>query len=417
MSTPQDQLLLLARSLSGKGNVTGSDINTLLSPELGYLTGTFYGATDPEQAAADDELLWKDYAPNFLRALSLPDTDIRKIIAGEIYRGAAPWDVKRQIEEYTASQAELNPGLINQEGETSDLTKFADKIFEEYNNYQVASAKAARSGSAKDPFVAGGIPSADVNFAPERLAPDLFASLTKEIGARTAESEKFKQRGKMRSSALEFLRRQAEEKKVREAGYEESGKAPLQKLEEQEAAAEGFRGALSRNLANTPMGRGEAGIQGLVPLYKLLVEQPVAGAVGLFRGITDPIYDTAIRNINFVGRETIGKEIPKLPLGKDPLGQILYGKPREETQKPDDGSFQRAENVRFGRTAQDVSQRFAGVEKDISESAKKEKWLQDFTSALGMLVQAKARAAGYTPQREALVARANFLRAGGLSGG
>jgi hypothetical protein len=79
-----------------------------------------------------------------------------------------------------------------------------------------------------------------------------------------------------------------------------------------------------------------------------------------------------------------------------------------------DNSFQRAEDIRFGRTAQQVVDRSENVGKDIVESARKEKWLQDFNSALGMLVQAKARGAGYTPYQETLTARSNFLRAGGM---
>ena len=194
MSIEQDAILALARqqqlagSLGAKGNVTSADIKNLLSPELGYLTGTFYGQQGTGEE--DDELFWMDYAPNFRKALTLPDTDIRKIIAGEIYRGAAPWDVKRQIEEYTASQADLSPGLINQEGETKDLQSFANTVFTEYNNYQVAKTKAARKSAGEDPFVAGGVPYPDMDFAPQYLAPDLFENLAKEAAARNAESNK-----------------------------------------------------------------------------------------------------------------------------------------------------------------------------------------------------------------------------------
>lgn len=403
MSMSQDALLALARAMSAKGNVSSGDINTLLSPELGYLTGTFYGGQDTGQ---DDELLWMDHAPNFRKALTLPDTDIRKIIAGEIYRGAAPWDLKRQIEEYTAGQAELSPGLINQEGETADLQAFANTAFKEYTNYQVAKTKAGRSAAGKDPFVAGGIPSPEMDFAPEQLAPDLFENLAKESVARGAESNLLRQRGKSRSAALEFLSQQKKQAEKRK----EDSKTYYPWDEKSESIPE----SLSRNLANTPMGRGEAGFRGLIPLLKM-AEQIPAGALALYRGVTDPIYDEAIKNVNYIGQETIGKQIPKISLGQDPIGQILYGRNREE--KPgvkDDGSFQRAEDIRFGRTAQDVVKRSEGVEKDISESARKEKWLQDFTSALGMLVQAKARSAGYTPYQEALTARSNFLRAGGM---
>ena len=403
MSMSQDALLALARSLAGKGNVTSADIKNVLSPELGYLTGTFYGQQG--QGEEDDELLWMDYAPNFRKALTLPDTDIRKVIAAEIYRGSAPWDVKRQIEEYAASQADLSPGLINQEGETKDLQSFANTVFTEYNNYQVAKTKAARKFAGEDPFVAGGVPSPEMDFAPQQLAPDLFESLAKEATARNTESNKFNQRAKSRSSALKFL----EQQKQKETKRVEDQQTPYPFDEK----TEGLRSSLSRNLANTPMGRGEAGLTGLFPLLKM-AEQIPAGAAALYRGVTDPIYEEGVRNVNYIAKNTIGKSLEDVSLGNDPIGQILYGRDRKGSKPKDDGSFQRAEDARFGRTAQSVVDRSANVSKDIQESGKKEKWLQDFTSALGMLVQAKARSAGYTPYQETMTARSNFLRAGGM---
>ena len=405
MSIPQDQLLLLARALSGKGNVGSGDINTLLSPELGYLTGTFYGGQDDE---GDDELLWMDYAPNFRRALDLPDTDIRKIIAGEIYRGAAPWDVKRQIEEYTAGQAQMSPGLINQEGETKDLQSFANTVFTEYNNYQVAKTKAGRSAADKDPFVKAGIPDPSLDFPLQQLAPDLFEGLAKEAVARGAESSKLQQRGKSRASALKFL--QEQQNAVRQADVQ---RADDYRARTEFVEPEGFVESFKRNMANTPMGRGEAGFTGLIPQLKYL-EQIPASMLALKNAIVNPIADQALANIDYVGRNTIGQQLPKNLNFGDAVGAMLYGSKQNKSQPTNDGSFDRAENARFGRTAQQVVERSGGVEKDVTESAKKEKWLRDYTEALGVLVQAKARAAGYTPTQEALTQRANFLRAGGL---
>jgi hypothetical protein len=71
MSMSQDALLALARSLSGKGNVSSSDINTLLSPEVGYLTGSFYGQEGGDEE--DDEFMYLKYAPNFRAAMNLTD--------------------------------------------------------------------------------------------------------------------------------------------------------------------------------------------------------------------------------------------------------------------------------------------------------------------------------------------------------
>jgi len=401
MSIPQDQLLLLARALSGKGNVSSGDISTLLSPELGYLTGTFYGGQDAEQAAQDDELLWMDYAPNFRKALTLPDTDIRKIIAAEIYRGAAPWDVKRQIEEYTAGQADLSPGLINQEGETKDLQSFANTVFSEYNNYQVAKKKADRTAAGKDPFVAGGIPSPEMDFAPEQLAPELFENLAKESAARGAESKKFQQRGKSRAAALEFLSRgksfnPATEKlpTYEDANYFDwaSGGTGLQDEQANFAKqVEGYQKEYMKRVDRlNQVKRG--GWKRLFP--ELRSEQEALAAAQRGVDVYKKQFDTAFE------------------AAKTKLGMYTPEKIVNPSQK--DNSFQRAEDIRFGRTAQQVVDRSENVGKDIVESARKEKWLQDFNSALGMLVQAKARGAGYTPYQETLTARSNFLRAGGM---
>lgn len=400
MSIEQDQLLLLARALSGKGNVSSGDINTLLSPELGYLTGTFYGGQDPEQ---DDELLWMDYAPNFRKALTLPDTDIRKIIAGEIYRGAAPWDVKRQIEEYTASQAELSPGLINQEGETSDLVAFANTAFKEYTNYQVAKTKASRTAAGKDPFVAGGVPSPEMDFSPERLAPDLFESLAKESAARSSESNMLRQRGKSRAAALEFLDRgksfnplTEELPKYEDANYFDWASGGTGKQDERANFAkkvEGFRDEYLKRVDRlNRLKKGVTSWKTMFPEFRS--EQQAMAQAQKSVDVYKKQYEDALN------------------AAKTKFG--MYTPEKIVNPKGEDRSYQRAEDIRFGRTAQDVVKRSEGVEKDVLESSRKDKWLQDFTSALGMLVQAKARAAGYTPYQETMTTRSNFLRAGGM---
>lgn len=402
-----DTLLALSRSMQQRGNVTQSDLNTLFSPEVAYLTGTKF--EDPGRAAADEENLFREYAPNLRLVLGLPDDNIRKIIANEIVNfGAAPWDVKRQIEEYTAKQAELNPGVFNQEGETKDLMAFADTVFREGN--ALANQRAKRGGDDWEK-VTGGLPRPEMDFAPQQLMPDVFEQLgvegqrVRQERGRTSISDKQKQ------SALRFLEQQ------KNAAVERSDAAAAKVVPHPDVTKnEGLLASIRRNLANTPVGRGEAGVRGLIPLAKLL-EQVPAGALALYRGVNDPIDQEMKDTIQYMAQQTIGK-VPKVSLGNDPIGQILYGKAREKGPLRDDGSSERAEMGRFGRVAQDVVRRAEDPKRkaEASEAARREKWLKDFSDVLGFLAQQKARSVGYTPYREALTARQNLI-AGGFGGG
>lgn len=201
-----DPILLLARALTQKGNVKQSDLSALLSPELGFLTGTY--TQDPMAGAVDEELLFQQYAPNMRLALApnVPDDDIRKRIVTEIsYYGMAPWDVKRQIEEYTAKQAELNPGVYNEEGETKDLLSFADTVFRENNDLQVQKAKSSGDTGSQWAKITGGLPTPDVRYAPEDLLPEFFGKYATETQERQKRLESLKQGSKAREAALKFL--------------------------------------------------------------------------------------------------------------------------------------------------------------------------------------------------------------------
>lgn len=403
----RDALAVLARSMQQRGNVTQSDINTLFSPELAYLTGTYY--TDPSVSAQEQDNLMRQYAPNLRLVLNLPDTDIRKIIANEIVNfGSAPWDVKRQIEEYTAKQAELNPGVYNQEGETSDLMRFADTVFSESNNLQVQGQKQGADEWAK---VTGGLPRPEMDFTPEQIAPELFQKLSEESKRLRAEVARTSMSDKTKQSALKFL-----EEQKNEAAKRATDAAGQRVPHPSTVKGENILQSLNRNLANTPMGRGEAGVRGLIPQLKYL-EQIPAGLMGLYRGVTDPLEAALINEAKWIGQETIGvSSIPKISLGDDPVGQFLYGKVRPgHGQTAGDGSDVRAENVRFGRIAQDIVNRANDPTRQAAakEAQRREKFLGDITQILGVLAQQKARSVGYTPYREALTARQNFLRGGG----
>lgn len=407
MSTPQDQLLAIARTLQGRGNVSQSDVNTLFSPELAYLTGTYY--QDPTVSAQEQDNMMRQYAPNLRLVLNLPDTDIRKIIANEIINfGTAPWDVKRMVEEYTAKQAELNPGVYNQEGETSDLMRFADTIFSENNKLQVEGQKVAGDDWAK---VTGGLPRPEMDFSPEQIAPELFDKLNLEGQRLRTERGRVTVSDKTKKAALRFLDQQKTESAQRKAA-ETAKIVPHPSLTKDESVL----ASLQRNLANTAIGKGEAGVRGVVPLGKLIAS-PGAALMAVYRGLTDPLYKEAEDTLRYVAQETVGG-LPSVSLGEDPIGKILYGRARQQMaggQPVSDGSDERAENVRFGRIAQDVVRRAEDPvrQQEYAEATKKQKWMEDFTKILGVLAQQKARSVGYTPYQEALTARRNFMAGGG----
>jgi hypothetical protein len=389
----------LAQILKNSG-ISSGDISRVFSPELGELTGTFY--QNPEVSAQEEELSWLQNAPNMRRALNLPDDDIRKIIAAAIYRGENPWDVRRQVEAYTAQQAELNPGVYNQEGETKDLLSFVDTVDSEWRKKTIANMKDGAEGSV---LAKAGLPPKELEYSAEQLLPDLFDKLNSQAAGLRAEAAKFSVGDKTKKAALKYL-----EQQKTQAAAAKKERVPHPSL----VPTEGFRAALSRNLANTPMGRGEAGVRGLIPLLKTL-EQIPAGLMALQKSVVDPLYQEAAKNAKYIAQETIGT-VPNVSVGKDVVGQILYGKPRSEIgKKADDGSYDRAEGARFGRIAQDVVTRAEDPKRKAAatEAKGKEQWMKDFTQILSTLVQERARQTGYTPYNEAVAARVNFLAAGG----
>lgn len=211
---PIDPLFLLARVLTQKGNVSQSDLNSIFSPELAYLTGTAY--EDPNQRMVDEELMFNQYAPNMRIAMNLPETDIRRLIYDEIVEyGSAPWDVKRQVEEYAAAQATANPATYNQEGETKDLMSFADTIFREKNDLIVQRAKGAGGAGSDYAKTTGMLPPMGAQFSPEELLPDYFSKYATESKERADALRKIQApSGTTIKQASDFLKKQ---EKVRES--------------------------------------------------------------------------------------------------------------------------------------------------------------------------------------------------------
>ena len=192
-----DLVLALARAMSQKGNITSSQLNTLFSPELAYLSNTAYD----DGSASEIEAM--QYAPNIRLALQAGETDpknIRYRIVNEIVEnGKAPWDVKAQIEEYASAQAKANPATYNKEGETQDLMSFADTVFREHNALSVARSKRSSQST-------GNLPPMDARFAPEQLMPEYFLKFAEESMARQKEMDEIAApKGKQLQSARNYV--------------------------------------------------------------------------------------------------------------------------------------------------------------------------------------------------------------------
>lgn len=206
-----DEILrLLAQALTRSGNVSQSDLSSLFSPELAYLTGTTWEDTGASEQDAD--LLKQEYAPNLRLVENLPDTDIRKRIAAAIaYQGMAPWDVKAIIEEYTAAQANANPETYNAEGETQDLISFANTIFKESNDLSV---KAAKSSGVESDWSkkTGKLAPFTARYSAMDIAPDFFSAMAERILGVQEDLRKTRAPGgQALSSASKFIEKQGEE--------------------------------------------------------------------------------------------------------------------------------------------------------------------------------------------------------------
>jgi len=206
-----DILLALAAAMQQKGNVSGSALNTLFSPELAYLTGT--AEVDENQAAQQDDLLSLQYAPNLRIAVGLDAEDIRRKIAGEIVEyGVPPWQVKAMIEEYTAAQAAANPDTYNEEGETSDLMRFADTIFNENNALTVQKSKS--SGGDDYAKTTGMLPSMEKRFTGMDLDPSYFSKVAERLFTLYKDLTKIKSpSGQKIKQARDFISEQEEANK------------------------------------------------------------------------------------------------------------------------------------------------------------------------------------------------------------
>lgn len=186
-ANPYDFLSLIAALSANQKNPPQSGFNRLFMPELGALTGTYY--QQPKQGGTNDEYLMMQHAPDIARASQLDPADIRARIVGDIVdRGMNLWDVQNRVEQYAAEAARSNPTYA-QTANSKDLKDYAAKIQSQWDSLRAASMKgdSGGSGGADDFFSKAGLPSPDLQYAPEQLAPEFFNKYAQDKAARENE--------------------------------------------------------------------------------------------------------------------------------------------------------------------------------------------------------------------------------------
>lgn len=397
-ANPYDFLSLVAALSASQSKPTQSGINRLFMPELGVLTGTYFPGDTAAQSEQEDAAMMLRLAPDVLRAANLPAGDLRAKIANMIFGQKIPvWDVKRRIDQELVERQKLGE-VIDVDETASEMYAFADKIQSQADAVEANVATAAAKPRT-DVFSQAGLPSPEQQFAPEELAPDYFKKYAEESAGRSERLRKIQApSAASQKAAAKFLaEQQAAEKAISKDNY----------VPYYPTGSEGLRSSLSRNLANTPMGRGEAGFRGLIPLLKM-VEQVPAGAAALYRGVTDPLNQEIAQNARFVAEEMFGREISNM---EDPAGQILYGKSRNKPKPVED----KAEMRRFGTIAKGIVARGEdkGLSKERAALLEEQKYADTVRDLVAAGLTKKAQEAGYTPLMIALLKRAQFSNVGG----
>lgn len=216
---PYDFLSLIAALSASQSKPSQAGINRLFMPEVGALTGTLFqqdtGSSEQEEAATMLRL-----APDILRASNLPEGDIRAKIANMIYVQKIPvWDVKRRIEQELLERQKLGEA-IDVDATSQELMAFADKI--QSQSDQLDANQAAGLAKPKtDLFSQAGLPSPELRFAPEDLAPDYFKQYGEETAKRSGRMREIQVPGAAsRRSALKFI---SEQEKIREKAAKPPG--------------------------------------------------------------------------------------------------------------------------------------------------------------------------------------------------
>jgi hypothetical protein len=186
---PYDFLQLMAAMSASRKNPTQSGINRLFMPELGVVSGSYYGtegATDDQQNAA----VLLDLAPDILRADELgktdPDNIYARITRQIVYEKKPVWEVRRMIQQYIVDASADDPTI---DVSSTELMDFANKIQTQNDKLKAYEAKAGVSKKS-DIFSEAGLPSFESRFAPEDLAPDYFRMYADQERKRAEEFRK-----------------------------------------------------------------------------------------------------------------------------------------------------------------------------------------------------------------------------------
>jgi hypothetical protein len=180
---PYDFLSLIAALSASQTKPTQSGINRLFSPEVGALTGTLYQGDSGGLAQQEEAATMLRLGPDILRASNLPAGDIRAKIANMIYVQKIPvWDVKRRIDQELLQRQQMGE-VMDKDATAQEMYAFADKIQSQSDSLDANMATAAAKPRT-DVFSQGGLPSPEMQFAPEDLAPDYFKKYAEESAKR-----------------------------------------------------------------------------------------------------------------------------------------------------------------------------------------------------------------------------------------
>jgi hypothetical protein len=388
---PYDFLSLVAAQSAAQKNPTQSGINRLFMPEIGVLTGTFYGDTggvSQQQEAATMLQL----APDILRisniAQSNPD-DIRAQIARKIvYEKQPVWEVKRLIQKYVLDASAAGED-IDTAATSTELMAFADKIQNQSDALDASYAKASIT-KGNDVFSQAGLPSPQERFSPEQLLPEFFAKYATGTQERQSKLDALKRNQSARSAAVKFLGDQSGTVDVRLAKLPEYG-APGY-FDSDRTSQEGRR-TMSKQveLLQSDYQKALAYLNRVTKSYKPLSK----GSISQQQAISD-----AQKSLD-AARERFDK---KFALAQK-MGMYSPAKMAET-------GVQDVETIRFKEIAGRAAAR-PDTSAERLDLVKRQKYEDDVAAAVARKISEQSASIGYTPLIQALMTRANFVGLGG----
>jgi hypothetical protein len=217
---PYDFLSLVAALSASQSKPSQGGINRLFMPEVGALTGTLFQGDVGAQSQQEEAATMLRLAPDILRASNLPVGDPRAKIANMIFVQKIPvWDVKRRIDQELLERQKMGEAIDIKET-APELYSFADKIQSQSDALEANMATAAAKPKT-DVFTQAGLPSPEMQFAPEELAPDYFKRYAEESAKRGEQMRQIQApSAASRRQALKFI---TEQEKIREKASKPMG--------------------------------------------------------------------------------------------------------------------------------------------------------------------------------------------------